>query len=406
MKKNKYQKQQIKKKFGIAVGPIKEDPNDIIENILEISKKKNEGRDIVINDQKISPDNTFIVFSVNTVEESLIINNLNGTISNNNHQLSISSIDINTWEKTREIIQTNFSNMIYDSETLNLSNLPELGVTCDLTKRYNTSFVLFYSSILCKQEQIQVKKLVFKENNIKDMEGFYPISFYFPNLEEIIIPTNVEINEIFKNEYKIIQDDSSDYLMGQENYWDKIGLPIISYPNTFLTDPDLTERAVHYELQMYQPIKLNPSFKGNSLIIEFYKCAWHDIESISKFYVTDAVFSITVIFHSPNSPLCFYDKFSRNLLSSNNPNNYIVGKDNIILAQKELFGKHFYAYVTAINEMVIQPQYICIVTHGVFQLNDDVMGFDRTMNVAFDETQIAIINDHIFIRNPEKIEDD
>lgn len=388
------------KKYGISIGPINDDdPNDIVETILEEAKQKNEGHEIKISDQKISPDNLFIVFAVSSPKESQAINDFNGI-----NKLFISPCDIDSWEKTRNTIQSNFSNIIYDSETINLSSLMELGITCDLSLRFNTSFVLFYSALLCEQERIKVKRLVYKENNIKDMSGFMNISVYFPDLREIILSSNVDIMDVFKEEYQIIKDDSNEYSLVQENYWDKIGLPNITYPNTFLTDPDTTERSIHYELQMYTPIKLNPSFKENALIIDFYKCAWHDIESISKFYVGDAVFSITVNYHSPNSPLCFYDKFSRNLLINNNPNNYIVGNDNIVQAQKELFGNHFYAYVTAINEMVIQPQYICIVTHGVFQLNDDVMGFDRTMNVAFDEDQIAIINDHIFIRNPEKIE--
>ena len=80
-----------------------------------------------------------------------------------------------------------------------------------------------------------------------------------------------------------------------------------------------------------------------------------------------------------------------------------MGSNNIVMAQKELFGNHFYAVITHVNESIISTQYISIVSHGVFQINDDIMGFDRTMNIVFNDTQAAIINDHIFIRDPEKL---
>lgn len=385
------------KKYGISIGPIGDDPDSVIENILRFVKDKNEGKNIHIENKKISPDQLFAVFTVNSMEESKAFTDLNGY-----NNILISRVDIREWKRTCEILQENFPNMVHDQKTLNLSCLPEMGITDNLYFPQNTSFVLFYSALLCQQEKVNVKKLVYKGNNITNLQGFYPVSIFFPNLKKIVIPKNVEVADIFKEIYKIVQDDSNEYHLTQENPWDKIGFPIITYPNTFLTDPDITERSTHYHLHMYKPVKLNPDFIGNSIIIEFYKQAWEDIESLSKFYVNDTIFSITVNYHSPNSPLCYYDKFSRNLLFANNINNYIIGKDNIVLAQKELFGDHFYAYVTSVHEMIMLPQYISIVTHGVFQLNDDVMGFDRTMNVAFNETQSAIINDHILIRSPEK----
>lgn len=393
------------RKYGLGIGPLGDDPDEMIQTFCLAAQAGNKGQEIQVSDKKISPDNLFITFSVDSIEESKAICHYNG-----DQQKFITALDLRTWEQTTQKLNEFFDTFLINESTLDLSGLPFHGIE-NLYFPFNTSFVLFYCALRCKQAGVHIQKINFQKNGITNTEGFYPVSIYFPYLNTLILDSSVHVKDQFReaaSQIEIIQtDETFEPTIEQPSILDSIHPPHISYPHTFLTDPERTERRVHYTLDMYQSIQLDPeSFPAIPLIIQFYESAWNDISSLANFYASDSVFSISINYHSPYSFLSYYDKFSRNLLYSDKVNNVVKGSKNIVKAHKELFGDHFYSRVTSFNGSLIPaPHYITAVMHGVFQIRTEsgeyLLGFDRTMLIFFNDENMAILNDHIFIHRPD-----
>ncbi|OHS94143.1 hypothetical protein TRFO_39675 [Tritrichomonas foetus] len=413
--------------FGVAFGPLPSDdpefsPDPILDVVAEAAKNKNRGKDVNILQKDMPEDKSFIVLSVSTKEESHSFTDLNGTTDLiASSPLLVTSCDFNTWKATETAMASCLPRLVREN-VLNLSNLDEHGISINLQLSHNASFVLFLAAIYCISEKLRIKKLIFKGNNINDTQGFYNIKSYFPSLKKLAFPTSVKITDNFKARFQgqvsiVLSDDIETFAPISENYWDKVNFYTIYGPNyvppdrtepcTFLTDPDITERSIRYALSMYTPVKLNPAeFPVNQIIIDYYQAAWNSIDSVGRFYHSESVFSVTVDLHGPNSPMIYYDKFSRNLLVQNDKN-FAVGSEYIVEAHKELFGDHLYACPTEANGTMLALNLYSYLTHGVFQVNDDIIGFDRTMTIALNlEGQFAILNDHIFIRKANAPDED
>ena len=403
--------------FWCAIGPFLDPsakPGEIIYEFSKAAEDKNKTR-INIDPESIqdSDDKTYSIFMVNSKQESSALTHFK---SQNEYFAGLVGLyyQNNQWKRIDAIIDDNFEAMTSKKNVLNLSNLQSIGIRY-LHNSVNSHFILFLAAVKCRLRNKKITKIIFKNNNVRNLNAFYNIHNYFHSVKTLIFSTDAEINDDLKNQLaqekiQIIQDDNEDEFdtndkrngtgMGKNHIIKRAPL-IFSSSYSFLTGDPKYSPAPHFDLTMYEPIQLNPdAFIANRFIIEFFQSAWNNISLLSKFYTDCSVFSITSNYHGPNSPLEYYDKYSRNLLVKGD-NNLVLGIEQIISAQLQLFGEHFYACPTSFHAQVLVPQYIAAVSHGVFQINDSLFSFDRTMNIVFDHDHIAIINDHMFIRNPE-----
>ena len=144
----------------------------------------------------------------------------------------------------------------------------------------------------------------------------------------------------------------------------------------------------------------------------FFYDSWQQIETIQNYYSINSVFSITVDIKSERDEidcpsLKFYKDFSRNLFFPNS-NNIAVGDVNIASAQKDiLFVNGFKAKPTSCSFYQFDENFF-YVFHGVFESDIDqdtippkrlkeILMFDRSFTIQFQETGFAITNDSLFI---------
>jgi hypothetical protein len=160
---------------------------------------------------------------------------------------------------------------------------------------------------------------------------------------------------------------------------------------------------VSLKAQLTMPeIRLDRRYPVDAFLLDFLHCSWNALPEVSAFYLPEAVLSISVALHAPDSPLEEFERFSH-YTGDDKDGNVLVGRSQIQQGLVEVFGSALMSRPTAVNVGQLGGSVVAIGLHGSIWLVHQWFNFDRTMVVAFVpvEGKMLVANDHLYLREPD-----
>lgn len=400
------------RRIGVLIGPTsRRDDEKALDSIFDSFNLGNVNRS-ECNIIPISQDLPFFAVEVNNFDASKALSEFSQQL----YQFDGKILKI-TMTSIYDQIDNNLTNIYgkikdyIDGNEIDLSNLPEkVPRTMKLTFPPNLSTMLFLVAMYVESNNINLEYINLSNSEIRGTNGFRIFAYLFPDVKRINLSGNLFDQDEFLNNktylfpnIEIIFDNpdikhkklkkipvESLFDFGQEKPLNNIVIP----------PPPIYSKQSKPQITLddYKCVILDNESPINYFLYRLFLYLSDEIYDLSSFYISDAVFSISI---QESYNYTEYFKYAKqNLLKENGLNNRFQGIENIKKIMNFYFQGGFKSKPTSIITKKLNNNMHSVVVIGVFETNDTVYGFHRSFFIQELNNNYFITNDHINISAP------